>query len=328
MKTTLETMFAMTGGVPVYPPELARSTNRTAAAVRKGALLIVSAACLSMASRAGFAQGLDVDGQSGIFLQPTADVTPGKPGAFSRPVIGFHTINVSPVYGTLYHAHFEEGYGNWAEFGYTRSNHTDGSSPLVNFEGMNTFNLKVKLIGSHAVTGPVPAWMPGISVGGVLRTNNPYINQAAGKGTLSSGDVYLVGTKLFTQSKRLWFLANAGVRGTNSQVYGLVGNATSWSALAFGSVAFPIPIKDKLYIAPAFEIDQEPHDVKYLPGLRIPSTLAYAVRIAPLPDSRWNFDMGTGHIVGTAAPGVDFKANTTIAVAVNYRFSGRAAGEK
>ena len=280
-------------------------------------MLFVVSVCTSWS--AGHSQSLDVDGQSGVFLQPSAEVIPGKSGALSRPTIGLHTLVVSPVYGTLYHAHLEEGYGNWAEFGYTRSNHTDGSSALVNYEGMNIFNVKVKLLGPHAVTR-TPGWMPTISVGGILRTNDPYIGQALANGTLSNGDVYLVGTKLITETKRIWIFANAGVRGTNSQVYGLVGNSTSWSTRAFGALAFPIPIRNKIYIAPAFEIDQEPHDVKYLPGLRIPSTLGFAVRIARLPDSRWSFDVGTGHIVGTATPGFDFKANNAIAIAVDYRF--------
>lgn len=319
MKMVTDIGFAITKRISKYPTDTIGHRPRGSGKAGKVALFTAALVCLSVVSRGAHAQALDMDGQSGIFLQPTADVVSGKPAAFSHPVIGFHTVNVSPVYGTLYHAHIEEGYGNWLEFGYTRINHTDGSSPLVNYEGMNVFNVKVKLVGDHALAGKLAAWMPEVAVGGVLRTNNPFINQAEGDGTLNSGDIYLVATKIFTVTKHVWFLANAGVRGTNSQVYGLVGNATYWSARAFGTVGFPIPIRHKMYIAPAFEIDQEPHDIKYLPGLRIPSTLAYAVRVAPL-DGKWNIDMGTGHIVGTAAPGVDFKANTTIAVAVNYRF--------
>lgn len=44
----------------------------------------------------------------------------------------------------------EVGFGNWLEFGFTRSNHTDGGdpaiSPLFNFAGMNIFNFKAKVL--------------------------------------------------------------------------------------------------------------------------------------------------------------------------------------
>jgi hypothetical protein len=44
----------------------------------------------------------------------------------------------------------EEGLENWLEFGFTRSNHTDGGnpelSPFFNYAGMNILNVKVRLI--------------------------------------------------------------------------------------------------------------------------------------------------------------------------------------
>jgi hypothetical protein len=119
--------------------------------------------------------------------------------------------------------------------------------------------------------------------------------------------------------KKLPLLLSGGARGTNAEVYGYGGNATSWQARAFGAVGFPVPIK-KVLIAPTFEIDQEPHHLAYVTYANIPTTLIYAVRISRYPDMKWSVDIGTGHVVSTAAPGVALKANDALAVALDYRF--------
>jgi hypothetical protein len=49
----------------------------------------------------------------------------------------------------------------------------------------------------------------------------------------SNGDVYLVGTKLFSVEKKFAFVANAGVGGTNAQKYCYGGNTLDWQARAF-----------------------------------------------------------------------------------------------
>jgi hypothetical protein len=122
-----------------------------------------------------YSQALNMDGQSGVFFQPWADVVPAAPRQFNAPTLGVHVVDAGPIAGNYFNAALEEGFGNWLGFGYTRSNHTDGGdpalSPLFNFAGMNIFNAKVKLIasGSHK-----HKWVPAIAVGGVLRTNDPF----------------------------------------------------------------------------------------------------------------------------------------------------------
>jgi hypothetical protein len=251
------------------------------------------------------AQSLTMDGESGIFLQPMADVVPSPQHKFGGSTVGFHAVDAGPVAGDYINIGVEEGFGNWLEFGYTRSNHTDGGdptiSPLFNFSGMNIFNFKAK-------------------VGGVLRTNDPFVVQAVKHTNATNGDVYLVGTKLFMIGKKFGFVGSAGVRGTNAQKYGYGGNTLNWQALAFGGVAFPIPIKNFLVITPAFEVDQEPKRIKYVPTARLPTDLIYAVRFSRLPDSKWSIDIGTGHLGASLAPGINIKVNNALAIAANYRF--------
>jgi Protein of unknown function (DUF3034) len=282
----------------------------------------VAAAILAASVFTGLAnaQALNMDGQSGIFFQPWADVVPSAAGKFGGPTVSFHTVNAGPVAGDYLNVGIEEGFGNWLEFGFTRNNHTDGGdpaiSPLFNFAGMNIFNLKMKVLSakSHG-----RKYLPAVSVGGVLRTNDPFVSQSVAHKNATNGDIYLVGTKLFVFGSKFAFLLNGGVRGTNSQKYGYGGNTLNWQARAFGGIAFPIPIRKFVIIAPTFEIDQEPERIKYVPTATLPTDLIYAVRISRAPDSRWSFDIGTGHVGATLGPGINIKVNNAIAFAADFR---------
>ena len=277
-------------------------------------------AALVLVPRAN-AQSLTMDGESGIFLQPLADVVPSPEHKFGRPTVSFHAVDAGPVAGNYINSGVEEGFGNWLEFGYTRSNHTDGGdptiSPLFNFSGMNIFNVKAKVLPANYHGHK---YLPAISVGGVLRTNDPFVVQAVKHKNATNGDVYLVGTKLFMIGKKFGFVGSAGVRGTNAQKYGYGGNTVDWEARAFGGVAFPIPIKNVLVLTPAFEIDQEPSRIKYVPTARLPTDLIYALRISRFPDSKWSIDIGTGHLGANIGPGLNIKVNNALAIAANYRF--------
>jgi hypothetical protein len=267
------------------------------------------------------AQSLTMDGESGIFLQPVAELVPSPQNKFGGPTLSLHAVGAGPVAGNYINFGVEEGFGNWLEFGFTRAQHTNGGdptiSPLFNFTGMNIFNFKTKLLPSNFRGHK---YVPTLSVGGVLRTNDPYVVQAIKHENATNGDVYLVGTKLIMIGKKFGFLANAGVRGTNAQKYGYGGNTVDWEARAFGSVAFPIPIKKVVVLAPAFEVDQEPKRIKYIPSASLPTDLIYAIRLSRLPDSKWSFDIGTGHLGANIAPRINIKVNHAIAFAANYRF--------
>ena len=287
---------------------------------RTGQLLVLG---FALARCWAYAQSLNMDGQSGLFFQPFADVLATAKNRFGGTTASIHVADAGPVAGDYINASIEEGFGNWLEFGFTRNNHTDGGdpalSPLVNFAGMNIFNVKAKLVGPTRRR----KWLPAFAVGGVLRTNDPFVTQLAAHKNGTNGDIYGVATKLFVfGGNKFAFLLNAGVRGTNAEKYGYGGNATNWQSRWFGAISFPLPIKKRIVISPAFEIDQEPNRLKYVPVASIPSDLIYAVRLSRYPDSRWSFDVGTGHIGGTLAPGFNFKANNAVAFAVDYRLEG------
>jgi hypothetical protein len=267
------------------------------------------------------AQALNMDGQSGVFFQPWAEVVPSSSQRFGAPTVSFHIVDAGPVAGDYLNVGIEEGFGNWLEFGFTRSNHTDGGdpaiSPLFNFAGMNIFNFKVKVLAANSHGRK---YLPAISVGGVLRTNDPFVSQFTAHKNATNGDVYLVGSKLFVVGGKFAFLLNGGVRGTNAQKYGYGGNTLNWQAGAFGAIGFPIPIKKVLVISPTFEIDQEPKQIKYVPGVTVPTDLIYAVRFSRTPDARWTFDIGTGHVGANLGSGINIKVNNALAFASDFRF--------
>jgi hypothetical protein len=267
------------------------------------------------------AQALNMDGQSGVFFQPWAEVVPSAHNRWGRPTVAFHTVTAGPVAGDYQNVAIEEGFGGWLEIGFVRSNHTDGGdptlSPLFNFAGMNIFNVKSKLLPANFHGHKE---LPSLSVGGVLRTNDPFVSQKLNHTNGTNGDVYAVATKFVNITHIFSILANVGVRATNAQKYGYGGNTDNWEARAFGAVAFPIPVRKMLLVSPTFEIDQEPRQIKFVPGATMPTDLIYAVRLSHLPDSKWSFDIGTGHVGARLAPGINIKANNALAFAADYRF--------
>ena len=286
----------------------------------KAALIVLSLLAPGFSHRAP-GQALNMDGQSGIFLQPEADVVPAPHHKFGAPVISFHIVDAGPVAGDYMNVGLEEGFGNCLEFGYTRSNHTDGGdptiSPLFNFEGMNIFNVKAKIVpaAAHKLK-----YVPAVSIGGVLRTNDPFVVQLVKHENATNGDIYAVASELFVFGKKFAFLGTGGVRGTNAQKYGYGGNTVDWEARAFGGLAFPIPIRKKIVVAPALEVNQEPRYIKYIPGAHFPTDLIYAVRMSRYPDSRWTFDVGMGHLGATLKPGINIKVNNAVAFGADFHF--------
>ena len=97
--------------------------------------------------------------------------------------MGFHFIDASAVIGDVETFSITEGFRNRAEAGYTRSVHQFGDQPtttatplglsnLWNYSGMNVFHGKV-VVFKDGQFGP---WMPGIAIGGVVRTNDHFVS--------------------------------------------------------------------------------------------------------------------------------------------------------
>ena len=217
------------------------------------------------------AQNLTLEGQTGGFLTPTAYVVDMEKGQkFSHPAIGFHFIDASAVIGKIETFSITEGFANRAEAGYTRSVHQFGNQPtttatplglsnLWNYSGMNVFHGKVVALKD----GQFSAWVPGIAVGGVIRTNDHFVSGAANKtltGTdksYTNGDAYIAVTKTWAKPP-VPFLLNLGWKATNATIFGIGGQSTRFGGRFFGGLGIPLPLGHGIVAVPSAGFTQEP----------------------------------------------------------------------
>jgi Protein of unknown function (DUF3034) len=281
------------------------------------------------------AQNLNLEGQTGGFITPTAYVVDMQKGQkFSHPAIGFHFIDASSVIGDIETFNITEAFANRAEAGYTRSVHQFGNQPttmatplglsnLWNYSGMNIFHGKVVAFRD----GQFGPWMPGIAVGGVVRTNDHFVSGAANKmltGTdksYTNGDIYIAVTKTWAKPP-VPFLLNLGFKATNATIFGIGGQSTRFGGRFFGGLGIPLPLGHGFVAVPSAGFTQEPKTAVNLNTLlnaalyqceallacspasyplmssHIPTTLDYAVRVTQREHPHFAFDIGVGQVAG------------------------------
>ena len=283
------------------------------------------------------AQQLTLEGQTGGFITPTAYVVYTEKGhVFSHPAVGFHFIDASSVIGYIETVSVTEGFANRAEAGYTRSIHQYGDQPvsattplglsnLWNYSGMNVFHGKVVAFKD----GQFGPWMPGIAIGGLVRTNDHFVSGSANKtltGTdksYTNGDVYIAVTKTWAKPP-VPFLLNLGWKATNGTIFGIGGQSTRFGGRFFGGLGIPLPLGHGIVAVPAAGFTQEPKTAVNLNTLlnaalyqcevsetacgppasfplmsaHIPTTLDYAVRVTQRDKPHFAFDIGVGQVAG------------------------------
>jgi hypothetical protein len=271
------------------------------------------------------AQNLTLEGQTGGFITPTAYVVPvAKHKLFSMPEIGYHFVAAGPVIGDVQTISITEGVHNFAEFGYTRSIHTDGSNPdfstLWNYSGMNIFHGKTILLRENAFHRK---WMPGLGAGFVVRTGDHFVSGAIANTSYNNEDVYIAATKTALNLK-VPLLLNLGFKMTNAVLFGLGGQSTRFGGRWFGGIGFPLPGPWHTAIVPAAGFTQEPYHVKNLnqeipDGGRIPTTLDYAVRWTQRTNARFAIDFGIGQVAGNIGSTTIPTTSSLVVVPVNLQ---------
>jgi hypothetical protein len=279
-----------------------------------------------------FAQ-LGWEGETGVFVTPTAG-TASAPGQKIHPVIAYHYFAAGSVIGDFHEVSTEVGLGQRIEVGYTHEFHVLGGNPDLSSlwqNGFDIYNGKVNLVPENYKKNPA---VPAISVGFIARTGDRNVgnyltyNNATNNGK-SNGDIYVVATKVVTQvSKKMPIVLNAGLRGTNAELWGMGGNAPDWQARPFGAVAFVFTGPGKSTLVFGSEASMQPHHPLGFtsatdPGgvmLNIPTSLTYCTRIVPSPKHKINVDFGVAQIAGTIAPGINLKARHTWGTQLTYAF--------
>ncbi len=265
------------------------------------------------------AQNLALEGETGVFATPLAYTAASPRKSLGKPVIGFHFIDHGSVVGTFSEISVTEGAFGRLEFGYTRNLHSTGGdarlSPLWK-NGFNIVHAKVNIVREN--TG-AHNWIPAISVGFLLRTQVHNVGGAITHQDTNNGDVYAVATKTITQVK-LPIILSAGARGTNAELWGIAGNASSFQARAFGAVGlqFKGPFKSTFVLAS--EASQQPRHPEQLPAAVIPTTTTYAARIVPFAERKFNVDVGVAQIANHIMPGVNLRSRHQFAMGISYAF--------
>jgi hypothetical protein len=283
---------------------------------------LLLALTLSLAAHLAQAQSLGYEGPTGIFVTPLASTAASPAHGLGAPVISYHVLAGGPVIGDFNTVSITEGLAKRIEFGYTREDHSAGSSASLSplwTNGFNIFHAKVNVIPENAGK---TKWVPAVSIGGIARTNDSNVGDGNLGQTKTNGDIYAVATKVVTQTKKVPLVLNVGVRGTNSSLWGLGGNAPDFTARIFGALGVVFTGPGKSTIILASEVAQQPQRIK-APALSalnldIPTSVDYAVRIVPLPKHKLNLDFGVLQAAGKIAPGVDLQARARFAFGISY----------
>jgi len=271
------------------------------------------------------AQNLGLEGPTGVFVTPLA-YTAGSPSHnVGKPTLAYHFLYAGDVIGYFSKISVTEGAFNRVEFGYTRDVHQTGDNPSLSplwHDGFNIFHGKVNVIRENAWKHN---WMPAISVGGLARTQVHNVGGAITDRDTTNGDVYVVVTKVITQTAPMPILLSGGYRGTNAELFGMAGNATRFQGRAFGAVGFNFKGPAGSNIIFAGEVSQQPPHPEHLAAATIPTTLSYAVRVVPVPEgrgrfSKFNIDFGVAQICNHIMPGTDLKARKQVAMGISYGF--------
>jgi hypothetical protein len=302
-------------------------------------LILVAAVLAFSFAPSAQAQSLGWEGETGIFVTPMAYTASAEKEKI-HPVVGYHFFDAGPVIGDFHEASIELGLGKRFEVGYTHEFHVFGNdmqagglSPLWQ-NGFEIFNGKFQVVPENYLK---TKWIPAMSVGFLARAgvrnvgnfvaaSNP--SEMSGK---TDGDFYLVGTKVIP-TKAAALILNAGIRGTNAELWGMGGNAPDWQPKVFGAVAFAFKGPGRSSIVFGSEAAQQPHHPLNFDGtdgtlaLNIPTTLTYCVRFVPSDKYKVNFDFGIAQIAGRIynngipADLVNLQARHQAGVQVSYGF--------
>jgi hypothetical protein len=265
------------------------------------------------------AQNSSWEGETGVFITPMAYTAASTAHGIGLPILAYHYLYGGKVLGSFHEISLAAGAWNRLEFGYTRALHEAGSSasfsPLWH-NGFNIYHAKLNLVPENAGKN---SWMPAISIGVIERMEVHDVGAAILNKNVTNGDVYLVATKTITQSKLVPIILSGGVRGTNSELWGMGGSA-KYTERAFGAIGFVFKGPAHTSFILASEVSQQPRHPDQLPTAVIPTTITYAIRFVPLPERRLNFDFGVAQIAGQIAPGVNLQARAQVAAQLSYGF--------
>jgi hypothetical protein len=268
------------------------------------------------------AQNLAYEGETGIYITPLAYTVASPKNNVGTPSFAFHFLQAGNVVGSFSQISVTEGAFSRLEFGYTRDIHTTADKPELSplwHDGFNIFHAKVNVLPENLRKH---MWVPAISAGFITRSQLHNIGGAIFDKDTNNSDVYIVATKtiVFPKLHGLPLVLNGGFRGTNAELFGVGGNATRFEGRSFGAVGFGLKGPWKSVFLLASEVSQQPPHPEGLGTAVIPTTITYAFRLIPLPERKFNIDLGVAQLANRIAPGVELHARNQFGMGVSYSF--------
>jgi hypothetical protein len=272
------------------------------------------------------AQSLGWEGPTGVFVTPLAYTSASPANGLGKPSVSYHFLAGGPVIGDFSTASITEGFAKRFEVGYTSLVHAGPDPTGLWASDFSIVHGKATVISENAFK---TKWIPAIAVGGIFRANDHDAFDGAAAATTGStaqntrnGDLYLVATKVVSVTERVPVLFSAGVRGTDSSLWGLGGTAPGFSARGYGAAALVLKGPRKSTVIVGSEISQQPQQIKVglASALDIPTSEVYAVRIVPSPKHKLNVDAGVLHAGGNVS-GSGAKLNLDARARVDFGIS-------
>ena len=288
---------------------------------------------LWFAAHAALAQSLGWEGPTGVFVTPLAYTAASPAKGIGNPAVAYHFLAGGPVIGDHSTVSVTEGFAKRFEFGFTEVVHAAGA---YGDEGKYTdstgaFDPPSNLFGDfsilHVKANLLPEnfhknnWVPAVSAGAIYRFNDQFganLNnfltydsddgQTTADQRTNNEDIYVVATKIVTQTKPIPILLSAGLRGTNSSLWGFAGNSPGFEGKVFGAAALIFTGPKKSTIIIGSEVSEQPrHIYSNLLALEgapkwvqnglfdVPTSEVYAARIVPFAKRKFNVDVGVLH---------------------------------
>ena len=208
-------------GNEAHPGENRRKAARSRWQGGSGlALTLLALSLMGLHANIASAQSLNWEGQTGIFVTPTAYLAPSGAKGFGTPVVAYHYADGGQVLGGFNQASITLGGFDRLEFGYTRGLHQEGSTTgLSNLwsGGFNIFHGKLNLLNEKDTK---QGWLPSISIGFVARTQVRNVGGVMQGKDTTNADFYVVATKSVTQIRKLPLVFNLGYKATNASYWG------------------------------------------------------------------------------------------------------------
>ena len=260
---------------------------------------------------------LNWEGQTGGLITPFAYNSSSSMG-IGRPELAFHYLNGGGVLGNGFQVSVTAGFLKIAEGGFTRTFNVMGNDELAPLfaNGFNAAHIKFRLMPENAWH---TSFLPAIAAGAIVRTQVRRVTEVTERENTTTTDFFLVGTKTIANLK-VPLVLNLGAKLTNASMLGIAANSPGWEFKPFGGLFFTLKAPHHSRLMLGTEFASQPRQMKEVPGVVVPTSLAYLARWSSASDHPLTLELGMMQLGNNLAPGIDLEARHQAVIGINYHF--------